>query len=765
MILELLFRENVKEIEVGELEKQTKRVLVKKRRKKTEEERHHRSAGGDEPAVNSTAVENRKKWLWWGEERVKRGSTASVDQERIVICISSDGLETDMENIIGAASKKMEDGEVMDVTDGLDEEMGGADVEAEGDDANETDAVSVVSNDAIADDKSGSEGESSLSPISNYDMEPNAISYVKENKPDKCNSRKSIGIMENNSQIDLRSVDDGSFGGNFNDVNAAPMIHDVETPRAANCTERKSPRKKIASTERLKTPELPMDDDDESFGKTTVLLAPRITSHRSLEDTTELPQEVLEPPFRSHNGPGNISPMSPCDEDGEDAWSRSPNSNAYPRSPYGLVLPDLSEFDRNIDHNEETRNQQDVASPPPIFRKRNSDEKLNQMDIQQSMSNDTEVASNVDELSRSDRFCRNNIMPQIGSADIIPSYKLNSVESYKTDGSSISYFSYEDVSIEDEESEMCAVCICPYEEGDVRVFSKHCSHVFHKDCIFEWLVKGHNECPCCRTDMVTKTEIKETSEDLLRNNTERLNHAMRTAMVEAPPFRARRGPRLPRHMLAMARREAWREWRTSHQLQSAASMSQQSPNAHWLWSARHQTMSAGSANATTAAAASTATSPTNSSNNHNVDWLWTMRFENMASQNNAVLRTARSSDAIDNTMTSQSSYAINDNRSNGNALTSRSFDALDSRRANTTAISNQQPLHAGSLVIGRNLHPNWNCQNGAAARRSQSLTSSPMTHRLHPYWQQRRRDVDAPLVEIPPRPAVSTIGQDVAPQN
>jgi hypothetical protein len=750
LILEMLFRENVKEVTEGDLVEK-KRVRVKKRRKKTEEERRRGQRDGEENGASTTANE-KKKWAWWGEEKVKRGGSAAEgeDQERIVICISSDGLETDMDQIINHASCRLYD--VSDCEGSKDEEMGVVTDENEGDKEkreNERNGSSVVTQVAVADDASQVE---SLSPMSDNSETQEEQDF--DGNDDARNNAAACGV---NSHLDLKSWDESSAAGDDSAEGAAQIMHQVETPRTANHRENEQNSKKVQA-QRLGSPELP---DEESFGNITVQLAPRIRSQRSLDNDTQLPQ-VLEPPFIQSNGPGNVSPISPCFEDGQDAWNRDPCGLAT-RSP-ALILPDLdSESNAN---NEESPSFDDraVASPPSIFRKRKSDDKLSDMAIQPSMSNDTAVTSNVDELSKSDHF-RGDIMPKLACADIIPSYKLKSVESYKTDGSSISYFSYEDVSIEDEESEMCAVCICPYEEGDIRVFSKHCSHVFHKDCIFEWLVKGHNECPCCRADMVTKSEIKATSASLI--GTEQLNHAMQQATVEAPPFRARRGPRLPRHMLAVARREAWREWRASHQLQTNTTMPPQSPNAHWLWTARHQGINSGTAPQHAAPASAAATSPTNNIN-HNNDWLWTMRFDNTTNQNNSPrqLRTARSSDATDsnrpsgNALASRSSDGIGEHRANESALASRSFDALDSQRT-----SNQQPLYhnasAGSLAVGRNLHPNWsNCQNSTPAR--QNVAMSPMSHRLHPHWQQRagRREVDPPLIEIPPRPAIQPISNE-----
>ena len=42
-----------------------------------------------------------------------------------------------------------------------------------------------------------------------------------------------------------------------------------------------------------------------------------------------------------------------------------------------------------------------------------------------------------------------------------------------------------------------------------------CSHMFHYDCAMEWLGKGHDHCPCCRKDMMTKEELKKAAIEVL----------------------------------------------------------------------------------------------------------------------------------------------------------------------------------------------------------------------------------------------------------
>ena len=49
----------------------------------------------------------------------------------------------------------------------------------------------------------------------------------------------------------------------------------------------------------------------------------------------------------------------------------------------------------------------------------------------------------------------------------------------------------------------CAICLDPFDEGQVICQSQNpaCSHIFHSDCVAQWLQK-HGRCPICRSKYI-----------------------------------------------------------------------------------------------------------------------------------------------------------------------------------------------------------------------------------------------------------------------
>lgn len=62
---------------------------------------------------------------------------------------------------------------------------------------------------------------------------------------------------------------------------------------------------------------------------------------------------------------------------------------------------------------------------------------------------------------------------------------------------------------------MCSICLCGYSTGDIVIASKHCTHMFHKDCILSWLDK-HDDCPVCREGMMTDTEVSQAVQNVVK---------------------------------------------------------------------------------------------------------------------------------------------------------------------------------------------------------------------------------------------------------
>lgn len=60
-----------------------------------------------------------------------------------------------------------------------------------------------------------------------------------------------------------------------------------------------------------------------------------------------------------------------------------------------------------------------------------------------------------------------------------------------------------------QDGERCLICLSDYEVAEeVRELGK-CKHVFHRDCIDQWLTTGRNSCPLCRGQGVHETSSTE----------------------------------------------------------------------------------------------------------------------------------------------------------------------------------------------------------------------------------------------------------------
>jgi hypothetical protein len=60
-----------------------------------------------------------------------------------------------------------------------------------------------------------------------------------------------------------------------------------------------------------------------------------------------------------------------------------------------------------------------------------------------------------------------------------------------------------------EPSQRCLVCLADFEEKEVARKLATCHHLFHRECIDQWLTTGRNSCPLCRTQGVGEAEEDE----------------------------------------------------------------------------------------------------------------------------------------------------------------------------------------------------------------------------------------------------------------
>jgi hypothetical protein len=62
--------------------------------------------------------------------------------------------------------------------------------------------------------------------------------------------------------------------------------------------------------------------------------------------------------------------------------------------------------------------------------------------------------------------------------------------------------------IVDVENKCCYVCQDEFVENSA-IKCLPCNHMFHDDCIKEWLTKQSNKCPCCRYEMPEYVNVDE----------------------------------------------------------------------------------------------------------------------------------------------------------------------------------------------------------------------------------------------------------------
>ncbi len=158
-------------------------------------------------------------------------------------------------------------------------------------------------------------------------------------------------------------------------------------------------------------------------------------------------------------------------------------------------------------------------------------------------------------------------------------------------------------------------------------------------------------------------------------------------------------------------------------------MSPQSPNAHWLWSGRHDNGQPSSGGATPPSPGTPRRNNGSSNNTHNRDWLWATRFSSSSSgaadQQPRTIEPSRSSDAIMNP------HEANQSNSLVSAPSTPTSNRGETTQHNTTA---------GELFSSNTsmYHDHWQRRDFRRRCTQQTpvtLTLSPS--RRHPHWNRQ----------------------------
>lgn len=72
-----------------------------------------------------------------------------------------------------------------------------------------------------------------------------------------------------------------------------------------------------------------------------------------------------------------------------------------------------------------------------------------------------------------------------------------------------------------DDDQRCLVCLCDFETKEVARKLVKCNHLFHKECIDQWLTTGRNSCPLCREQGVDEKKTSENESDVEAANDSR----------------------------------------------------------------------------------------------------------------------------------------------------------------------------------------------------------------------------------------------------
>jgi hypothetical protein len=58
---------------------------------------------------------------------------------------------------------------------------------------------------------------------------------------------------------------------------------------------------------------------------------------------------------------------------------------------------------------------------------------------------------------------------------------------------------FDDLDEDEDQDEICSICLVEFEGEDAVSKLRRCEHVFHFNCIEQWLERNQFSCPLCRS--------------------------------------------------------------------------------------------------------------------------------------------------------------------------------------------------------------------------------------------------------------------------
>lgn len=177
-------------------------------------------------------------------------------------------------------------------------------------------------------------------------------------------------------------------------------------------------------------------------------------------------------------------------EDGETGLIRKKSDLVLPSSPILMVPIYPPQTDTDLSENESAGSNSNVSE--------NGGDRLNTTPSTANQTSD----ENSNTISNTNPSSENAILPKTNADD-------NKGGNDAADDD------------DDDDKPTCTICFNPYEAGDEICWSNNpqCNHMFHKDCIEEWLLR-HDECPCCRLNYLVFPKEVTAEENAIEHEEE-----------------------------------------------------------------------------------------------------------------------------------------------------------------------------------------------------------------------------------------------------